>query len=152
MIQMTLKKYLLGGAGLVLLAVITFIPHGILFQSSQPAFCNLCHPMHEQYKVWLLTGVHRNIKCVDCHLPNNNEINHLIWKGIDGTKDLVSFLSGSYPDYITATSHAKKVIQANCVRCHADMVSRINTDDRNCWSCHRRINHRLNEFSVTDTR
>ena len=84
--------------------------------------------MHEEYEVWFLTGVHRGIKCVDCHLPNNNEVNHLIWKGIDGTKDVVSFFSGVYPDHITATGHAKKVIKANCMRCHNEMVSRISTD------------------------
>ena len=152
MIQMTLKKYAIGASALVLLAIIAFVPHGLLDQTSKPAFCNACHPMHEQYEVWFLTGVHRNIKCVDCHLPNNNEVNHLIWKGIDGTKDAVSFFSGVYPDYITATAHAKRVIKANCVRCHGEMVSRISTDGQNCWSCHRRINHKLNDFSYSDIR
>ena len=77
-------------------------------------------------------------------------MNHLVWKGIDGTKDVVSFFSGVYPDYITATGHAKKVIKANCIRCHNEMVSRISTDGRDCWSCHRRVNHKLNEFSYAE--
>jgi cytochrome c nitrite reductase small subunit len=148
--QMTWKKYLIGAAGLIVLTIIAFIPYGVLYQTSRPAFCNICHPMHEEHDVWFLTGVHRSIKCVDCHLPNNNEITHIVWKGIDGTKDLVSFYSGVYPDRITATDHAKRVIKANCVRCHGEMVSRINNEGRDCWSCHRRINHRLNEYSYSD--
>ena len=150
MIQMTLKKYLIGAGALLLLAVIAFVPYGILDQTSKPAFCNLCHTMHAEYEVWFLTGLHRNIRCVDCHLPNNNEANHLVWKGIDGTKDVVSFVSGVYPDHIMATDHAKHVIKQNCIRCHSEMVSRINTDGRDCWSCHRRVNHTLNEFSYRE--
>ena len=38
MIQMTWKKYLAGAGALVLLAVIAFVPHGILDQTSKPAF------------------------------------------------------------------------------------------------------------------
>ena len=47
MIQMTLKKYLIGAAGLLVLALIAFVPHGLLDQTSKPTFCNACHPMHE---------------------------------------------------------------------------------------------------------
>src|SRR3989337_2148760 len=96
MIQMTLKKYLIGAAGLVVLAIITFVPHGILDPSSRPAFFNARHPIHEEDNVWFLPGLHRSIRCVDCHLPNDNEIDHLVWKGIDGIKDVVSFFSGIY--------------------------------------------------------
>ncbi|MBN2159734.1 MAG: hypothetical protein JW807_10085 [Spirochaetes bacterium] len=95
MIQIAWKKYL---AGFTILAIIAFVPHGLLDQTSRPAFCDLCHPMHPQYEVWFLTGVHREI---------------------------------------------------NCVRCHNEMVSRISTEGRDCWSFHRRINHKLNEFSYS---
>ena len=74
----------------------------------------------------------------------------LLWKGIDGTKDVVYFFSGAYPDSITSTGHAKTVIQQNCIRCHNEMVSRISTDGRDCWSCHRRVQHNLNEFSFRE--
>ena len=144
------KKLIIGAAGLAILVAVVFGPHGIVYQTSRPAFCDACHPMRGEYEVWFLTGVHRSITCVDCHLPNNNTASHLVWKGIDGTKDVVSFFSGIYPDHITATGHAKKVINANCVRCHNEMVSRINTEGRDCWSCHRRMNHQLNEFSYSD--
>lgn len=144
------KKLVIAGAGVILLMFASFVPQGLLDQTARPAFCNLCHPMNDQYAAWLLTGVHRGIRCVDCHLPNDNPVNHLVWKGIDGTKDVVSFFSGVYPDRITATNHAKRVIGDNCARCHGEMVSRINTDGMNCWSCHRRMDHNVRDFGFSD--
>ena len=149
-IEITRKRISIAAAGLLALGVVSFAPHGLMDQTARPAFCNLCHPMNDQYTAWLLTGVHRGIRCVDCHLPNDNPVNHLVWKGIDGTKDVVSFFSGVYPDHITATNHAKRVIQENCVRCHGEMVSRITTDTMRCWSCHRRMDHTVRDFGFSD--
>jgi cytochrome c nitrite reductase small subunit len=100
--------------------------------------------MDYQYDAWLKTGLHRSIKCVDCHLPNNNPVNHFVWKGIDGMKDVIYFYGRLYGDDIRASSHAVGVINDNCIRCHGEMVSRMSTGDGiTCWSCHRRVNHRV---------
>lgn len=112
-------------------------------KTSSPEFCNSCHVMNDMYESWFVTGLHRSIKCVDCHLPNNNILNHLVWKGIDGMNDVIRFNTGLYKDPIFAGSHAKKVLKDNCMRCHADMVSFMETEGRNCWSCHRRVTHRV---------
>jgi cytochrome c nitrite reductase small subunit len=144
------KKILIAAIGITILLVLLFGPYGLVYQTSKPSFCNTCHVMRDEYESWFLTGVHRSIACVDCHLPNNNPINHLVWKGIDGTKDALSFFNGIYPDYIRSTGHAKKVIKQNCIRCHNEMVSRIDTTTMDCWACHRKINHKVNEFSYSD--
>ena len=148
MIKITFNKAV---PGLILIMIISgtamFIPGGILDITSTSEFCGLCHVMKGEYETWFLTGVHRNIKCVDCHVPNDCAVNHFIWKGIDGTKDVLFFYSRMFSDRITATGHAKKVIRKNCVRCHGAMVSRINVEERECWSCHRRINHKFADFS-----
>ncbi len=132
------------------LTIFFFVPGGMLDMTSTPEFCNLCHVMAEQYEVWFQTGVHRNIKCVDCHLPNNNIASHLVWKAIDGTKDVLYFYSRMFSDRISATDHSKKTIQENCARCHDNMVSRLVFEERECWSCHRRITHKFADFSYSE--
>jgi cytochrome c nitrite reductase small subunit len=65
---------------------------------------------------------------------------HYIWKSIDGMKDVGFFFSGLAPERIKITEHGKKVLQANCIRCHETTVNMIN-QERPCWDCHRRIAH-----------
>jgi cytochrome c nitrite reductase small subunit len=119
----------------------------IVAVTASPQFCNMCHVMNEQYETWFMTGVHRTIKCVDCHLPNDQIINHFIWKGIDGTKDLIFFHTGLFEEPIEISNRNKKFIKANCIRCHDGVVSMIETDGQECWSCHRRINHKAAIFN-----
>ncbi len=123
-------------------------PPKLLEKTSTPEFCNSCHAMNEMYESWFSTGLHRSIKCVDCHLPNNNIVNHFIWKGIDGMNDVVRFNTGLYKEPIFAGSHAKKVLKDNCIRCHSHMVSFMETEGRDCWSCHRRVTHRIVDIAV----
>lgn len=120
-----------------------FGPPQLLHKSETPEFCAGCHVMLPQYEAWFHSGAHKRIKCIDCHLPNNNIAGHYLWKGIDGLKDIVYFYSGLVPEEIHASAHARRVIKANCKRCHQEMVSRINTDGRNCWDCHKRLVHKM---------
>ena len=124
----------------------------LLSLTSTPLFCNSCHVMNEEYEAWFMTGIHRTIQCIDCHLPNDNILNHLIWKGIDGTRDVVYFHTATYAEPIEISQRGKSFIKANCMRCHEGMVSRIATDGQDCWSCHRRINHKAAIFNSNMTR
>lgn len=143
------KKFFIISAA-VLTVMIVSMP-GIIRYTSSPQFCNSCHVMNHQYEHWRLTGLHREITCVECHLPNNNSANHLLWKAIDGTKDVVLFTTGLFDQNdIRATNHAKKVLKQNCIRCHNEMVSLMNTEKRKCWSCHRRVQHTYPEISRLD--
>jgi cytochrome c nitrite reductase small subunit len=109
--------------------------------TSTPEFCASCHVMEYQHDAWLKNADHRHLDCVECHLPNNNFVNHIMWKGYDGTKDVIFFYGRLYADELRISAHGKRTIQENCIRCHGEMVFQINTDDRDCWSCHRRVNH-----------
>lgn len=129
-------------AGLAALAFLLVGPPQLLAKSESPAFCASCHVMEEQYTAWSHAGAHRRIRCVDCHLPNGNPLVHYVWKSIDGMKDVVSFHSGMVPERITLSSHGAKVVQSNCIRCHAEAVSQMDTT-RQCWECHRQLSHRL---------
>lgn len=102
--------------------------------------CIGCHAMESQYEAWMHSGAHRRKDCVECHLPNENKFVHYLWKSIDGLKDLIVFHSGQVPERIMISSHGRKVLQNNCIRCHETTVMAIETD-RQCWSCHKRISH-----------
>lgn len=120
-----------------------FGPPDIYTKTSSPEFCGSCHVMETQYDSWSKAGLHRTIKCVDCHLPNNNIVNHMVWKGYDGMKDVIFFYSGIYGQNMKISSHGKNTVKKNCMRCHKDMISQMKTNGRFCWDCHRRIKHRF---------
>ncbi len=84
---------------------------------------------------------HADLKCVDCHLPNNNLPNHLFWKTVDGVKDSIAFHTGRISETIHLSDHGAQVVETNCRRCHAELVSQIR-ENRRCWDCHRRISHK----------
>ena len=132
------------GAGIIvatLLALYLLLgPPHLLAKSESPDFCAGCHVMESEYTAFMHSGAHRRKKCVDCHLPDDNVALHYVWKSIDGMKDVLFFYSGHVPEHITLSAHGAKVVKANCIRCHSELVSQMNTS-RNCWSCHRRITH-----------
>ena len=136
-------KYLviLAAVGAVILFFLLLGPPKLLAKSESPMFCSGCHVMEANFEAWLHTGAHRRIKCVDCHLPNDNVPVHYVWKSIDGLKDVAFFYSGRVPEQIKLTSHGAKVLQKNCIRCHGTTVEFIN-HERKCWECHRRIMHK----------
>ena len=122
---------------------LAYVPPKLVERTSTSEFCNSCHVMNEQYESWFMTGLHRSIQCVDCHLPNDNPVNHLVWRGLDGMEDVILFYGRMFSENIVTTNHGIKTIKKNCVRCHDEMVSRITVEDRNCWDCHRRVNHKF---------
>ncbi|MBM4286347.1 MAG: cytochrome c nitrite reductase small subunit [Deltaproteobacteria bacterium] len=119
---------------------LAFGPPGLYARSESPEFCGSCHVMDTQYESWFHSA-HRRAKCVDCHLPNDSLARHLFWKGVDGIWDTVAFHTGRFAEDIRISNHGARVVQENCVRCHAETVARISTD-RNCWECHRRLSHK----------
>uniref|UniRef100_A0A7C4ENY6 Cytochrome c nitrite reductase small subunit n=1 Tax=Thermodesulfovibrio aggregans TaxID=86166 RepID=A0A7C4ENY6_9BACT len=129
-------------SALIFLVIAVSVSPKILMKTNTAEFCARCHVMEEQYLTLMKGGLHNSLKCVDCHLPNSNKISFYIWKGIDGTSDVLHFYSGNVPEEIQASEHAKKTIQQNCIRCHEGMVSRITIADRKCWDCHRRVSHK----------
>ena len=74
------------GAGLFL----ALGPPGLLAKSETPDFCASCHVMEAQYESWFHHGAHKRIRCVDCHLPNDNLANQ-------GTIDGDVYLDGGAP-------------------------------------------------------
>lgn len=127
--------------GAVLGTFVAFGPPGLYARSESPEFCGSCHVLQPEYEAWFHSGAHQNIKCVDCHLPNNNLANHLFWKSVDGVKDTLAFHTGLVSETIRISDRGAKVVLGNCQRCHAEIISRIH-EDRRCWDCHRRLSHK----------
>jgi cytochrome c nitrite reductase small subunit len=141
--QKRVRLYALAAAAGVALVSIFFMlgPPGLLARSETPLFCGSCHVMEDEFEAWFHAGAHRGVKCVDCHLPNENMALHYTWKSIDGLKDVIVFYSGMVPERINITAHGREVVRANCIRCHQGRVEMIN-QERLCWECHRRLSHR----------
>ncbi len=118
-----------------------FGPPGLYAKSESPEFCGSCHVLQPEYEAWFHSGAHQNVKCVECHLPNNNLANHLFWKSVEGVKDGLAFHTGRISEPIRISDHGAGVVQDNCQRCHAEIVSRVSID-RRCWDCHRRMSHK----------
>ena len=125
----------------ILGAYMAFGSPGLYAKSESPEFCGSCHVLQPEYEAWFHSGAHQNIKCVDCHLPNNNLANHLFWKSVDGVKDSLAFHTGRVSETIRISDHGAKVVLGNCQRCHTEIISRIH-EDRRCWDCHRRFSHK----------
>ncbi len=126
--------------GIIVAAFVMVGPPKLLAKSDAVGFCAGCHVMEGEYDAFMHSGAHRRNKCSDCHLPNGSMAIHYTWKTIDGLKDALVFYSGKVPERIRLSEHGAKVLQANCIRCHEETVSMINTE-RKCWSCHRNITH-----------
>lgn len=139
----TIIKYLVAATGAVAVILLFLLlgPPKLLAKSESPLFCSGCHVMEANFNAWAHAGAHRRIKCVDCHLPNENIPMHYVWKSIDGLKDVAFFYSGRVPEQIKLTSHGAKVLQKNCIKCHESTVEFI-SHERKCWECHRRIMHK----------
>lgn len=119
---------------------VSFGPPQLMAKTEAPLFCASCHVMQSEYEAWFHVGAHRTIRCVDCHLPHENLGVYYVWKSIDGMKDMVVFHSGMTPEVIEISSRAQKVLQSNCIRCHEERVEMID-QERNCWDCHRWLQH-----------
>lgn len=126
----------------VLLAILVSLSPGLLAKTNKPEFCAKCHVMEEQYLTLIKGGLHNSLNCVDCHLPNDSKAKFYLWKGIDGTKDVIHFFTGSVPDRIVISAHGKKTVQNNCIRCHEGVVSKMELGERKCWDCHKRTTHK----------
>lgn len=128
---------------------VMFGPPKLMAKTSEPAYCASCHVMKPEYEAWFHGGPHRNIKCVDCHLPNENKLLHYVWKSREGMRDMLAFYSGDLHGSIAISGHGKEVVQKNCIRCHAQRVSNMDKS-RQCWGCHRRMAHITPSMRLTN--
>ena len=78
--------------------------------TSQPKFCGSCHIMEPYYQSWL-TSSHKDVACVDCHIPPG------IYSEIEKKKEAISMVA-SYFTGTYGTNPWAEVDDAACLQCH----------------------------------
>ena len=127
----------------------TFIyAKGASYLTNDPKACINCHVMQEQYDGWIKSS-HRSVAtCNDCHAPHDL-IGKYSTKARNGFWHSYYFTTGNYPDNIQINERNRKITEAACRKCHADIVATIEgpaskhleADKTSCLRCHRNVGH-----------
>lgn len=106
--------------------VFTFLhAKGYTYLSDDPAVCVNCHVMREQYDGWRRGSHHTQATCNDCHLPHDNVVHAFYVKASNGYRHSKAFTLQSFAEPIRIVPANSKVLEDNCLRCHADMIDSI---------------------------
>ncbi len=154
------SKFLTIGSLTVFLIAIGFFIHllnsskALSYLSKDPKACINCHVMNTQYATWQHSS-HKNVGCIECHLPTDGFLNKYLAKAKDGWNHSVAFTLNTYDNAIKISKDAQRRVQQNCISCHSTLVSTLvsNSDinhnfkdgevatGRKCWSCHKQVPH-----------
>lgn len=125
-----------------LAALLVRISNAASYLSDDPKTCMNCHVMTNAYATWQ-RGSHGHVAvCNDCHVPHDSLLAQYAFKAQDGTRHSYVFTLRKEPQVLTLNPGAVPVVQANCIRCHADqtiMIRAYGDVGRNCWDCHNNI-------------
>lgn len=127
-------------------AYVANISRATSYLSDDPTACINCHIMKPYYASWQHSSHARVAKCNDCHVPHESALAKYLYKAKDGLRHSTIFTLRKEPQVLRATEEARHVIQANCVRCHSQIVSEVQSfdphkSDRSCIECHREVPH-----------
>lgn len=149
----------------IILGIYVFVnAKGFSYLSSNSSSCNNCHVMNEVYKDWqrdahgkltLKNGkLAPNAGCIQCHLPQGGGLDYWVEKARAGLHHAYAFTFKypNLPTHLSASTNTKKIVQKNCITCHANYASHaINAttnpalgdgrDALNCVKCHRNSGH-----------
>ena len=129
------------------LGLYTFVyAKGYSYLTDDPAACANCHVMNEQFAGWVKSS-HRSVAvCNDCHVPRAF-VGRYATKGQNGFWHSYYFTTQSFDEPIRATAKTRRIVEANCRRCHAPIVqamgtpSRAASDEISCVRCHGSVGH-----------
>ena len=114
---------------------------------NDPATCNQCHAMNEQYNAWQ-KGSHADVAgCNDCPAPHDNLVLKYANKAENGFMHSLKFTLQNYPENIQIREHNRRVTEAACVYCHGNFVEQIKNDSNHrgetlsCIRCHDGVGH-----------
>jgi len=115
---------------------------GASYLTDDPGACANCHVMREQYA----RASHRAVAvCNDCHTPASF-VGKYATKASNGFWHSFYFTVGGYPDPIQMTPRNRAVTEASCQKCHAALVTAIQTPhaggaSMSCVRCHDSVGH-----------
>lgn len=140
-------KFLAGG--FVIGAVFVGFANLMLHVSGTKTFCGTCHSMKHEARTFAASS-HRELDCVECHLPHDNFPHYLIEKGRTGMVDMYHEMMRDYPERIKLDADSRKMVSENCLRCHESTMSYVETapggTQNDCLKCHSRIAHGSNHL------
>lgn len=124
------------------------------YLSKDPKACINCHVMNTQYATWQHSS-HKNVSCIECHLPTENFVDTYVAKAKDGWNHSVAFTLNTYDNAMKISDDGAMRVQKNCISCHSKLVSTLvtNSDNnhnfkegevatgRKCWECHKSVPH-----------
>jgi cytochrome c nitrite reductase small subunit len=116
------------------------------YLSDSPETCMNCHVMTTQYVTWQHSS-HANVAtCNDCHVPHTSLAAQYGFKAEDGLWHSTVFTMRWEPQAIRLSERAVPVVENNCRRCHAAVVSDVSlaahqSGALRCWECHREVPH-----------
>jgi cytochrome c nitrite reductase small subunit len=80
--------------------------------------------MEPQYAGWQKASHHTVARCIDCHLPAEFVPKYLA-KAENGYRHGKLFTTQTFEEPITIRPAGLEILQANCERCHAELVHGI---------------------------
>jgi len=140
------------GVVLGLAVAVGRIANATSYLSDAPETCVNCHVMGDAYVSWQRGSHGKVARCVDCHVPHTNPLATLAFKAADGMKHSAVFTVGAEPQVLRLSAAAEPVVQANCVRCHAEALTMIRlagSKERTCWDCHGTIHSDVHGLSAS---
>ncbi len=118
---------------------------GYSYMLDDPAACNNCHVMNEQYTDWQRAS-HRSVAtCNDCHTPKEFA-GKWFTKALNGWNHSYAFTTGDFHEPIQVNKRNREILEANCRYCHSTVVSGITFHETeinklDCTSCHSSVGH-----------
>ena len=94
---------------------------GLSYFGTDPIACVNCHIMEPQYAGWQKSSHHAAARCIDCHLPASFVPKYLA-KAENGYRHGKLFTTQTFEEPITVKPAGLEILQANCERCHQDLV------------------------------
>jgi len=119
---------------------------GTSYLSNDPKTCVNCHIMQDQYDSWQKSSHHAVASCVDCHIPRD-PIGKWIAKLENGYHHSKAFTLQNFHEPIQITERNSKILQANCMSCHASLTASMSPHHKNaksvlsCVMCHAQTGH-----------
>lgn len=98
----------------IILVVLYVLTLGLLYVTSVPGFCQICHEMKPYYKRWK-ESTHANVGCIDCHVEPDilSQLHHKII----AMKELYYHITGKYEYPIVPKELVP--VDESCERCHS---------------------------------
>ena len=134
-----------GGAAMGL-GLYTFVyAEGMSYLEDDAATCANCHIMQDHYDAWAKSSHQAVAVCNDCHTPHAFVPKYMV-KALNGYHHSLAFTTGNFHDPIIITSRNRRVTQAACRYCHADIVEEIDRFGEgemalDCIRCHDTVGH-----------